>query len=55
MQSFFTNYFKNLREVHDEIRNAVKGLPQNALDWSSGPDMNSINVLVTSVRDKGTP
>jgi uncharacterized damage-inducible protein DinB len=46
VQSFFTNYLNNLREFHDEIRNAVKGLPQSALDWSSGSDMNSINVLV---------
>ena len=46
MQSFFTNYLNNLREFHDEIRNAVNGLPQNALDWTSGSNMNSINVLV---------
>lgn len=46
MQSFFTNYLNNLREFHGEIRNAVNGLPQNALDWTSGSDMNSINVLV---------
>ena len=47
MQSFFANYLSNLREYHDEIRNAIKGLPQNALDWTSGADINSINVLVT--------
>ncbi len=46
MQSFFTNYLDNLREFHDEIRNAVKGLSQNGLDWTSSAGMNSINVLV---------
>ncbi|OGN72165.1 MAG: hypothetical protein A2X25_00425 [Chloroflexi bacterium GWB2_49_20] len=46
MQSFFENYLNNLQELHDEIRNAVKGLPQNALDWIYGPGMNSLNVLV---------
>jgi uncharacterized damage-inducible protein DinB len=46
MQSFFTNYLNNLQELHDEIRNAVKGLPQNALDWTSGTDVNSLSVLV---------
>ena len=46
MQPFFANYLKNLQEFHDEIRNAVSGLPQNALDWTPGADLNSINVLV---------
>lgn len=46
MQTFFTNYLNNLQELHDEIRNAVKGLPHNALDWVSGSDINSLNVLV---------
>ena len=46
MQSFFTNYLNHLQELHDEIRNAVKGLPQNALDWTPGSDTNSLNALV---------
>jgi len=46
MHSFFTNYLNNLQELHAEIRNAVKELPQSALDWTAGPDMNSLNVLV---------
>jgi uncharacterized damage-inducible protein DinB len=45
MQSFFTNILNNLQELHDDIRSAVKGLPPDALDWTPGPDMNSINVL----------
>jgi len=46
VQPFFTNYSINLRELHDEIRKSLDGLPQNALDWTYGSDMNSINVLV---------
>jgi uncharacterized damage-inducible protein DinB len=46
MQSFFTNYLNNLKELHDDLRHAVNGLPPNALDWTSGPEMNSISVLV---------
>jgi uncharacterized damage-inducible protein DinB len=45
MQSFFSNILNNLQELHDDIRSAVKGLPPIALDWTPGPDMNSINVL----------
>lgn len=46
MQSFFTNYLNNLQELHDEIRGAAKDLPAHALDWTTGVDTNSINVLV---------
>jgi uncharacterized damage-inducible protein DinB len=46
MQSFFTDYLNNLQEFHDEIRSAIKGLPQDALDWTFGPDVNSINALI---------
>ena len=47
MQTFFTDYLNNLREFHDEIRTAIKGLSPTALDWTPGPGINSINVLVT--------
>jgi len=46
MGSFFTSYMDKLQEFHDEIRKLIKGLPQNALDWTASPDINSINVLV---------
>jgi len=45
MQTFFTDYLNNLQEMHAEVRNAISGLPQNGLDWNSGADMNSLNVL----------
>jgi uncharacterized damage-inducible protein DinB len=46
MQSFFTNYWNNLQELHNEIRAAIHGLPQQALDWTPGSEMNSMSVLV---------
>jgi uncharacterized damage-inducible protein DinB len=46
MQPFYESYLNNLLELHDEIRTAIQELPQEALDWTPGPGMNSINVLV---------
>lgn len=46
MQSFFAAYLNNLQEFHDEIRTAIKGLPQDALDWTPGPETNSLSALV---------
>ena len=45
MQTFFKTYLSNLQEFHDEIRSAIKGLPQAALDWTAGPEINSLSVL----------
>jgi len=47
MQTFFTAYLNNLQEHHDEIRNAIKGLSPEDLDWMPGPEINSMSVLVT--------
>ena len=47
MEIFFIDYINNLQELHDDIRTALVGLPQAALDWAPGPDTNSLNVLVT--------
>jgi uncharacterized damage-inducible protein DinB len=46
MRPFFTDYLNNLLELHGDIRGALQGLPQDALDWSPGAEMNSLNVLV---------
>jgi uncharacterized damage-inducible protein DinB len=45
VQSFYADYLSNLQEYHDGIREALKDLPQAALDWAPGPGINSINVL----------
>jgi uncharacterized damage-inducible protein DinB len=46
MQTFFTDYIRLLQQSHNEILDALEGLSSAALDWSPGPDMNSISVLV---------
>jgi uncharacterized damage-inducible protein DinB len=32
--------------MHEEMEKAIAGLPPQALDWSPGPEMNSMAVLV---------
>jgi hypothetical protein len=39
-------YLKELEGLYAGIGKAIDGLPQEALDWAPGPQMNSINVLV---------
>ena len=46
MQAFFRDYVNLLQQSHDDILEELEGLPSDALDWSPGPDMNSISVLV---------
>lgn len=46
MQTFFKDYLNLLQERHNEILEALEGLPSAALDWIPGSDMNSISVLV---------
>ena len=46
MQTFFIDYLNLLQERHNEILEALEGLPPAALDWTPGPEMNSISVLV---------
>ncbi len=46
MQPFFEDYLSILEERHQELLNALDGLPGPALDWNPGPEMNSIAVLI---------
>ncbi|MFT3891401.1 MAG: hypothetical protein QM730_07180 [Anaerolineales bacterium] len=46
MERFFTDYYSILQKCHEDILKAIDGLSSGALDWSPGPDMNSINVLI---------
>ena len=46
MQTFFIEYLNLLQDCHNGILQALEGLPQSALDWSPGQDMNSVSVLV---------
>ena len=46
MPIFFDDLFDRFHELHTDIGKAVDGLSSEALDWSPGPEMNSIAVLV---------
>lgn len=49
MISFYENYFNNIIELHNDIREVIKDIPQYALDWVPGLEMNSLNVLVVHI------
>ena len=40
-------YMERLETLHEEIWRAIADLPPEALDWTPGPGMNSLAVLVT--------
>ena len=46
MERFFEEYVGRLQSLHDEIKHALEGVAQEALDWAPGPEMNSLAVLV---------
>jgi len=46
MELFFEAYLSRLSELYKDVEGAITGLPQEALDWVPGPDMNSLAVLV---------
>jgi uncharacterized damage-inducible protein DinB len=46
MDPLFTALFDRLEALHRSIENALEGLPDEALDWFPGPDMNSLGVLI---------
>ncbi|MGE5251757.1 MAG: DinB family protein [Bacteroidota bacterium] len=46
MEKLFEAHLDLLRGCHREMLKAMEGLPSEALDWSPGPGMNSISVLV---------
>jgi len=49
MHAFYEQFLGCLDRLHGEIAQAVDGLPAEALDWSPGPDMNSLGVLMAHV------
>ena len=46
MLQFYVDYMDRLTDLHSQIEEALAHLPAEALDWSPGPEMNSITVLV---------
>jgi len=49
MQPFLGDYLERLQDLHGAIERAIEGLPQTALDWVPGLEMNSLGVLVVHV------
>jgi uncharacterized damage-inducible protein DinB len=47
MEILFEEYLKKLGGVNKSLSEALKGLPQEALDWKPGEEMNSLAVLAT--------
>jgi uncharacterized damage-inducible protein DinB len=45
----FEDYLDRLEELHAELERAIEGLSPEALDWSPGPHMNALGVLVAHV------
>jgi hypothetical protein len=47
--SVFTAYLDRLTALQQDIEKVLTGLPQAGVDWSPGPELNSIGVLVAHV------
>ena len=43
---FFPEYLERLENLNKNLSQAIQGLPQAALDWVPGPEMNSLAVLL---------
>ena len=46
MEPFFRDYYDRLSELHHDLEDVIEGLPVEALDWSPGPEVNSLAVLI---------
>jgi len=46
MRSILEAYLERIQALHADMERAIEGLPQAALDWVPGPDVNSLCVLV---------
>lgn len=42
----FDELYERLETLHKGIKEALRDLPQEALDWVPGPEMNSLGILV---------
>ena len=47
MEQFFIDFEERLDAMHADLHNILDQLPDEALDWQPGPDMNSIAILIT--------
>lgn len=49
MHAFFEAFLDRYQDMYGEFKKAIAGLPQEALDWVPGEDMNSLVVLIVHV------
>ncbi|HXF64566.1 MAG TPA: DinB family protein [Caldilineaceae bacterium] len=49
MEPFYAALYERLSDVHAELERCLDGAPPEALDWSPGPEMNSLAVLAAHV------
>ncbi len=46
MTPFYAELLGRFHELHAQVETALEPLPQEAMDWIPGPDMNSASVLI---------
>jgi hypothetical protein len=46
MQTFFEALAGQFHELHGEIKRDLEALPNAALDWKPGPEMNSVSIII---------
>jgi uncharacterized damage-inducible protein DinB len=49
MDRFIQQYLERLESLHGEIAALAKALPQEALDWTPGPETNSLAILAVHI------
>jgi uncharacterized damage-inducible protein DinB len=49
MEQYFVDYLERLHDLHKDIRSAIEGLPQEALDWVPLNDANSIGAIIVHI------
>ena len=47
MQPFFMDYLSILQRLHNDAYIAFEDLPEEAMDWTPAPEINSFSTLVT--------
>ena len=46
MELLYAEFAERFSAIHQSLENAIAGLPDEALDWSPGPGMNSMGVMM---------
>ena len=49
MLTILAEYLERLQTLHTGMERIINGLPQTALDWTPGPEMNSLHILAVHV------